>query len=74
MVYAPGWQLRINGAKETGYRANYLFQGFDVQSPGQYHIEFIYQPYLTVALLLAPYGFISLIVAAYFFKKFKLQG
>ena len=55
MLYAPGWQLTVNGVPEISYRANYLFQGFDVRAPGKYEFQLSYRPYAYMLLLSTPY-------------------
>jgi len=55
MLYAPGWQLTVNGVPESSYRANYLFQGFDVRAPGKYEFQLSYRPYAYMLLLSTPY-------------------
>ena len=55
MLYAPGWQLTVNGVTQKSYQANYLFQGFDVQTAGKYEFQFAYRPYFQMLLLSIPY-------------------
>lgn len=55
MLYAPGWQLKVNGVTQKPYQANYLFQGFDVQTAGKYEFQFAYRPYIQMLLLSIPY-------------------
>ena len=61
MLYAPGWSVTINGKIQASYSANHLFQGVDLDVPGKYQIDFHYRPYLTIALLSAPYALLVLL-------------
>ncbi|MCE7530721.1 YfhO family protein [Polynucleobacter sp. IMCC 29146] len=61
MLYAPGWRLTINGKIQASYSANHLFQGVDLDAPGKYQIDFHYRPYLSIALLSAPYALLALL-------------
>ena len=61
MLYAPGWSVTINGKIQTSYIANHLYQGIDLDDPGKYQVEFHYRPYLSIALLSAPYVLLVLL-------------
>jgi len=61
MLYAPGWSATINGKIQASYSANHLFQGVDLDAPGKYQVDFLYRPYLSIALLSAPYALLVLL-------------
>jgi hypothetical protein len=42
-AYYPGWRARLDGQKETIYRADYLFRAVLVP-PGQHVVEFTFDP------------------------------
>lgn len=71
MLYAPGWSVTINGKIQPSYRANHLFQGVDLDTPGKYQIDFHYRPYLTIALLSTPYALLALLCFIGWRKKTK---
>lgn len=68
MLYAPGWKVAINGVEQQTYRANHIFQGIDIKTPGKYQIYFYYRPYLSIVLLAIPY-LILLSLCLYSWKK-----
>lgn len=55
MLYAPGWNLAVNGEAKKAYQANYIFQGIDVSAPGIYFLKYTYRPYASMLLLSIPY-------------------
>jgi hypothetical protein len=71
MLYAPGWSILVNGVEHQPYRANHLFQGIDLNTAGQYQIDFRYRPYLTIVLLSVPYVLLLLLVAIRWRKRTK---
>jgi hypothetical protein len=42
-AWYPGWTVRVDGAAQPVYRADYLFRGVAVQA-GSHRVEFEYQP------------------------------
>ncbi|MBU4388558.1 MAG: YfhO family protein, partial [Proteobacteria bacterium] len=42
-TYYPGWEVYIDGNKDTIYRANYAFRGVTLK-PGKHKMEFLYRP------------------------------
>ncbi len=44
-TYYPGWKGYVNNIRTKIYRANYLFRGLYIDSPGVYIINFRYRPF-----------------------------
>ena len=54
-VYAPGWEVYLNGEPAEMLITNRVFKGVVLDSAGAYEVEFKYQPKLMIALILLPY-------------------
>jgi len=65
MLYAPGWNLTVNGQAEESYRANHIFQGIDVTAPGIYFLKYTYRPYAQMLLLSIPYVVAIMLLLAF---------
>lgn len=70
MLYAPGWNLTVNGEAKKAYQANYIFQGFDVTAPGIYFLKYTYRPYASMFLLSTPYIVSILLLLAFIVSGF----
>jgi hypothetical protein len=65
MLYAPGWNLAVNGEAKKAYQANYIFQGIDVSAPGIYFLKYTYRPYASMLLLSIPYVVAIMLLLAF---------
>lgn len=59
-VYAPGWEVYLNGKPAEMLITNRVFKGVKLDSAGAYEVEFKYRPKSTIALILFPYSILLL--------------
>lgn len=63
-AYSPGWGAHIDGVPAEVYRVNGVFRGICLRAPGEYRIDFFYEPPLwNVSLRVAAAGLLLLLAA-----------
>ena len=69
-VYAPGWQVYINGKSAKLIRTNRIFQGVFLNKAGNYDVAFKYQPIGTIVFILLPYIILLCCIVTYLYRIF----